>query len=94
MVLPDSTGRLCRPWGTSVNYLRIAIATAALAAASFGSTGTAFAWGCIAVSETGKYGYSYNFDNQDDATERALDECAARATTEETCEITECVEGS
>ena len=77
-----------------MNYIRITMTAAAFAAASFGSTTTAFAWGCIAVSETGKYGYSYNFDNQDDATERALNECAARATTDETCEITECVEGS
>lgn len=77
-----------------MNYLRITITAAAFAAASFGSTGTAFAWGCIAVSENGTYGYSYNFDNQDDASARALDECATRATTDQTCEITECVEGS
>ena len=94
MVLPDSTRRQSRLWGNKVNHLRIAIAAAGFAAASFGSTGTAFAWGCIAVSESGTYGYSYNFDDQDDATERALNECAARATTDETCEITECIEGS
>lgn len=77
-----------------MNYLRIAFTAAALTAASFGSTGNAFAWGCIAVSESGKYGYSYNFDDQEEASERALDECAQRATTDETCEITECTEGS
>lgn len=77
-----------------MNHIRIAIAAATFAAASFGSTGTALAWGCIAVSENGTYGYSYNFDNQDDAASRALDECATRATTDQTCEITECTEGS
>lgn len=77
-----------------MKHIRIAITAAAFAAATFGTTGTAFAWGCIAVSEDGTYGYSYNFDNEDDATERALNECASRATTDQTCEITECVEGS
>lgn len=52
------------------------------------------AWGCIAVSEEGSYGYSYNYDNQGDASDRALSECAAKTTTESTCEITECIEGS
>lgn len=77
-----------------MKHIRIAITAAAFAAATFGTTGTAFAWGCIAVSEDGTYGYSYNFDNEGDASDRALAECAAKTTTESTCEITECTEGS
>lgn len=75
-------------------YLRVALTALALTTAAITSSGTALAWGCIAVSEEGSYGYSYNYDNQDDATSRALSECAAKTTTESTCEITECTEGS
>jgi hypothetical protein len=73
-----------------MNYLRTAITAAAFIAAAVASTGTAHAWGCIAVSQNGTYGYSYNYDSQDDAVNRALNECASRATTDQTCEITEC----
>ena len=73
---------------------RIATVAAIASAAAIATSGTANAWGCIAVSEEGSYGYSYNFDNQDDAAARALSECANRTTTESTCEITECNEGS
>lgn len=75
-------------------YLRLTLTALAVTAATITSSGTALAWGCIAVSEEGSYGYSYNYDNQDDATERALGECTAKTTTESTCEITECTEGS
>lgn len=64
----------------------------AIAAFSFGAATPAFAWGCIAVSDSGTYGYSYSFDNRGDAEDRALDECTER--TSEICEIQECVEGS
>lgn len=70
-------------------YFRAALATSALIMA-VASTSPAFAWGCAAVSENGTYGYSYNFDNESDASDRALNECATRATTDQTCEITEC----
>lgn len=53
---------------------------------------TAFAWGCIAVSDEGTYGYSYNAGSESAATERALNECANRTTEESECEITECTE--
>lgn len=76
------------------NYRRIALAAFLAATGGIATSGTANAWGCIAVSEEGSYGYSYDFDNQDDAAARALNECAAKTTTESTCEITECVEGS
>ena len=75
-------------------YLRIALAAFIASIGAIATSGTASAWGCIAVSEEGSYGYSYNFDNQDDAAERALAECANRTTTSGTCEITECNEGS
>lgn len=73
-----------------MRQFRIAITAAAFAAATIASSGTAHAWGCIAVSQNGTYGYSYNYDSQDAAVERALNECASRATTDQTCEITEC----
>lgn len=75
-------------------YLRIGLTALAVATTVFASSGAARAWGCIAVSEEGSYGYSYNYDNQGDASDRALSECAAKTTTESTCEITECLEGS
>jgi VCBS repeat-containing protein len=75
-------------------HLRIALAAFIASTGAIATSGTANAWGCIAVSEEGSYGYSYNFDNQDDAVDRALAECADRTTTSGTCEITECTEGS
>lgn len=70
--------------------IRTALAALVLTT-TFAATSTpALAWGCIAVSEEGTYGYSYNFDNEGDARERALNECAARTTDESVCEITEC----
>ena len=74
--------------------LRLALTALGLATVAIAGTSTANAWGCIAVSEEGSYGYSYNFDNEGDASDRALAECAAKTTTESTCEITECTEGS
>jgi hypothetical protein len=74
--------------------LRIALTSLVFAGAAIFSTGSAMAWGCIAVSEEGSYGYSYNYDDEDAATRRALNECAKKTTTESTCEITECTEGS
>jgi hypothetical protein len=70
--------------------LRIGLSALAFLAVVISSSGTAYAWGCVAVSENGTYGYSYNYDNKGDAVDRALSECARRATTDQTCEITEC----
>ena len=75
-------------------YLRIALAAFIASTGAIAPSGTANAWGCIAVSEEVSYGYSYDFDNQEDAADRALAECADRTTTNGTCEITECTEGS
>lgn len=71
---------------------RAVLAALAFAAATTATTGSAFAWGCIAVSEEGTYGYSYSFDSEGPARERALNECANRTTEEAVCEITECSE--
>ncbi|RWX81797.1 DUF4189 domain-containing protein [Neorhizobium lilium] len=58
--------------------------------AASGMSAPARAWDCIAVSDEGTYGYSYNYDGKDAAVERALNECAKRTTTDSTCEIVEC----
>ena len=75
-------------------YLRVALAAAIASTTAIATSSSANAWGCIAVSEEGSYGYSYNYDNQDAAVSRALNECANKTTTESTCEITECDEDS
>lgn len=69
---------------------RLGLAALVLSASLTASTSSAFAWGCIAVSEEGSYGYSYNYDNEGSAREKALNECAARTTEDSVCEITEC----
>jgi VCBS repeat-containing protein len=75
--------------------MRIKIVLAALSVAtSLSASSEAFAWGCVAISENGTYGYSYNYDNEAAATQRALNECATRATTDQTCTIESCDEGS
>ena len=56
------------------------------------SNTSALAWGCAAVSEEGTYGYSYSYDNEGAARERALNECANRTSTDSVCEIVECDE--
>ena len=73
--------------------IRATLLSALIAAAGLvASSAPALAWGCVAVSENGTYGYSYNYDDRDDAVDRALNECAERATTDQTCEITDCSE--
>ena len=73
-----------------MNFKIRVILTAAALMLGAANSSPAFAWGCVAVSENGTYGYSYNFDEQSDASDRALVECANRATTDQTCEITDC----
>lgn len=69
---------------------RIAFALLISASALAGASAPAMAWDCIAVSEEGSYGYSYNYDDKSSAIERALNECANRTTSDSTCEIVEC----
>jgi hypothetical protein len=93
--VPLKSRRMAPIQGNDMNkYLRIALAAFIASTGAIATSGTANAWGCIAVSEEGSYGYSYNYDNQDDASDRALNECAAKTTTSSTCELTECTEGS
>ena len=47
-----------------------------------------------ALSEEGTYGYSYSFNSESKAAERALNECAARTTEDSVCELVECDEDS
>ena len=70
--------------------MKAALSALVLSVAFSASSTSAFAWGCIAVSDEGSYGYSYNFDNEGDARERALNECANRTAEDSVCEITEC----
>ncbi|MBU4531071.1 MAG: DUF4189 domain-containing protein [Hoeflea sp.] len=73
------------------NMLAVLFA-AAIAAAS---ASPAMAWGCIALAEEDdSYGYSYNFEYQEDAAERALNECAERTSSDDVCVIVECDEDS
>jgi hypothetical protein len=72
---------------TKLKKLPLYLAAATILLASQTS---AFAWGCIAVSEEGTYGYSHGFSDEDDARERALNECAIRTGEDSVCEITEC----
>jgi hypothetical protein len=58
-----------------------------VAAGIAGSTTSAFAWGCIAITADGAYGYSYSYDNRGDAVQRALEECSAHGSG---CQIVEC----
>tara|TARA_R110002020_G_scaffold24821_1_gene81107 strand:- start:1110 stop:1349 length:240 start_codon:yes stop_codon:yes gene_type:complete len=65
------------------------------AAVAAASAGPAMAWGCIALAEEDdSYGYSYNFEYQEDAAERALNECAERTSSDDVCVIVECDEDS
>ncbi|WP_156381714.1 DUF4189 domain-containing protein [Rhizobium sp. Leaf341] len=72
--------------------VRAALTALAIAGALVGSNTSAFAWGCIAVSEEGSYGYSYNYSSEDGARTKALNECANRTTNESECEIDSCDE--
>jgi hypothetical protein len=74
--------------------LRAGFTALILSAALTASNSAAFAWGCIAVSDEGSYGYSYSFNSESPARDKALNECAKHTTTDSTCEITECDEDS
>ena len=47
------------------------LATALTVSTLIASTAPALAWGCVAVSEDGTYGYSYNYPNRRSARQRA-----------------------
>jgi hypothetical protein len=54
------------------------------------SSDPASAWGCYAESTSGSYGYSYQYEYKSDAVSRALEECAARTSSDDVCYIEEC----
>ncbi|MDF1607625.1 DUF4189 domain-containing protein [Hoeflea sp. YIM 152468] len=54
------------------------------------SASPALAWGCIALASDGTYGYSYDYEYEEDAIERALNECARLTPSNDTCYIEEC----
>lgn len=74
--------------------VRTSLAVLALAAALTTTATSASAWGCIAVSEQGTYGYSYQYGDENSARERALNECATRTNEDQVCEIVECDQDS
>ena len=73
-------------------HIRAGLAALVFTITAAASTNSALAWGCIAVSEEGSYGYSYSFNDEDGARHKALNECANHTTEESVCEITECDE--
>ncbi|MCK8779460.1 DUF4189 domain-containing protein [Rhizobium sp. NTR19] len=76
-----------------MNIVRSYGLAALVCATALGATqSSAFAWGCVAVSDEGTYGYSYNYKTENAARKRALNECANRTTEDSECEITECDE--
>lgn len=66
--------------------LSVAIVTIAITCAST----SAHAWGCLAESDEGSNGYSYNYGKKRAAEKRALAECVKRTSTEGWCQVTEC----
>lgn len=72
---------------TGRNFLLAGLLAAGVAASS---SNPALAWGCVALSSSGTYGYSYEYEYQDDAIERALNECAIRTSSDDVCVIEEC----
>jgi hypothetical protein len=75
-----------------VIVVRTTLAALAFAGALAATNTAASAWGCIAVSDEGSYGYSYNYDSENGARRKALNECANHTTTESECEIDSCDE--
>lgn len=43
----------------------------------------AFAWGCVAASSDGAYGYSSNWPSEQDAELNAIKECEVRSSTDD-----------
>ena len=54
---------------------RMLIFAALLAAGIAVSSGSALAWGCVAVDSQGAYGYSNNWPSEQDAELTALQQC-------------------
>lgn len=72
----------------NIGKLSLTVVTIALVLAS--ASTSARAWGCIAESDEGSNGYSYNYGKKRAAEKRALAECVKRTSTDGWCEVTEC----
>jgi hypothetical protein len=74
----------------NINKSALTAVTVALLVAC--TSTSAYAWGCLAESDEGSNGYSYNYPNKRKAAKRALAECVKRTSTSGWCEVTECNE--
>jgi len=72
----------------NIGKVSLAVATLTLVLAS--ASTSARAWGCLAESDEGSNGYSYNYGKKRAAEKRALAECVKRTSTNGWCEVTEC----
>jgi len=54
-----------------------------------GAGSKALAWGCVAASSDGAYGYSDNWPSEQDAQSTAITECEVRSSTDD-CTIQSC----
>lgn len=70
--------------------MRRTLFLSALLLVSAGHSAPALAWGCVAEAEDGASGWSERYSTRQAALKRALQECAANAADEDTCEITDC----
>jgi hypothetical protein len=75
-----------------MNIKELSFAAAIITLALTCTSTSARAWGCLAESDEGSNGYSYNYGKKRAAEKRALAECVKRTSTEGWCEVTECNE--
>jgi len=50
---------------------------------ALGPGSKAFAWGCVAASSDGAYGYSDNWPSEQDAETTAINDCEVRSSTDD-----------
>jgi hypothetical protein len=62
---------------------------AAMMLMALGGGSKALAWGCVAASSDGAYGYSDNWASEQDAQSNAIKECEVRSSTDD-CSIQSC----
>lgn len=65
------------------------LALACMMLTALGASSKALAWGCVAASSDGAYGYSDNWPNQQDAEATAVSDCDVRSSTDD-CAIQSC----
>ena len=62
---------------------------AAMMLMAFGAGSKALAWGCVAESSDGAYGYSDNWASEQDAQSTAISDCEVRSSSDD-CVIQSC----